>query len=107
MQPILGSYVIQLNNTCCLAYAKKTLPQQEQPSRASKPKRSLKHESAIGQHLLYNPDYAKAYSENCFRIIGRARSTFHLSILVSIYIKSRNPLWCKQKEFAFALGLLK
>ncbi len=32
----------------------------DKPSRVSKPKRSLKHDSAIGQHLLDNPDYAKA-----------------------------------------------
>ena len=85
----------------------KTVPQREQPSRASKPKRSLKHDSAIGQHLLENPECAKAYSENCFRIIGRARSTFHLAILESVYIKTRDPLLCRQKEFVFALGLLK
>ena len=85
----------------------KTVPQREQPSRASKPKSSLKHDSAIGQHLLDNPECAKAYSENCFRIIGRARSTFHLAILESVYIKTRDPLLCRQKEFVFALGLLK
>ena len=73
----------------------------------SKIKRSLKHDSAIGQHLLENPECAKAYSENCFRIIGRARSTFHLGILESVYIKTRDPLLCRQKEFVFALGLLK
>ena len=84
-----------------------TVPQREQPSRASKTKRSLKHDSAIGQHLLDNPECAKAYSENCFRIIGRARSTFHLGILESVYIKTRDPLLCRQKEFVFALGLLK
>ncbi len=55
----------------------KTLPQREQPSRASETKRSLKHDSAIGQHLLDNPKWAKAYSEHFFRIIDRGRSTFH------------------------------
>ncbi len=78
----------------------------QQPSRASKPKSSLKHDSAIGQHLLDNPECAKAYSENCFRIIGRARSTFHLAILESVYIKTKNPQLCRQKDFVFALGLL-
>ncbi len=81
--------------------------QREQPSHASKTKRTLKHDSAIVQHLLDNPDYAKAYSENCFRIIGRARSTFHLGILESVYIKARDPLSCRPKEFVFALRLLK
>ncbi len=84
----------------------KTVPQREQPSRASKPKRSLKHDSAIGQHLLDNPECAKAYSENCFQIIGRARSTSHLGILESVYKKARDTLLCGLKELVFALGLL-
>ncbi len=57
----------------------KPVPQREQPSRASKQKRSLKHDSAIGQHLLDSPECAKAYSENCFRIIWyRGDSFTHL-----------------------------
>ncbi len=71
---------------------KKTVPQREQPSPASKPKSSLKHDSAIGQHLLDNPECAKAYSENCFRIIGRARSTFHLAILESVHKNQGSPI---------------
>ncbi len=85
----------------------KTVPQQEQLSRTSKTKRYLKHDSTIGQHLLGDPECAKAYSENCFRIIGRARSSFILGILELGYIKTRDPLLCRQKEFVFALELLK
>ncbi len=40
------------------------LVQREQPSRASKPKRFLKNDSAIGQHLLDNSECAQAYIEN-------------------------------------------
>ena len=35
-------------------------------------------ESAIGQHLITNPECAKTYTDDNFRIIGQARSSFHL-----------------------------
>ena len=38
-------------------------------------------ESAIGQHLLTNPECAKTYTDDNFRIIGQGRSSFHLSVL--------------------------
>ena len=60
-------------------------------------------ESAIGQHLLMNPECAKTYTDNNFRIIGQARSSFHLSVLESVYIKTQNPVLCKQKDFIFRL----
>ncbi len=59
------------------------------------------------RYFFDNPECAKAHSENCFRIIGWARSTFHLSISESVYIKTRDPLLCRQKDFVFAVGLLK
>ena len=48
-------------------------------------------ESAIGQHLIANPECAKTYTDDNFRIIGQARSSFHLSVLESVYIKTQNP----------------
>ena len=65
----------------------------------------MKSDSAIGQHLIKNPECAKTYSDDNFRIIGQARSSFHLSVLESVYIKTQNPVLCKQKEFIFSLGL--
>ena len=65
----------------------------------------MKSDSAIGQHLIKNPECAKTYSDDNFRIIGQARSSFHLSGLESVYIKTENPVLCKQKEFIFSLGL--
>ena len=59
------------------------------------------------KHLLDKPGCAQAYCENCFRIIGIERSIFHLGILDSICRKTRDPLLFRQKEFVFALGLLK
>ena len=62
-------------------------------------------ESAIGQHLITNPECAKTYTDDNFRIIGQARSSFHLCVLESVYIKTQNPVLRKQKEFIFSLGL--
>ena len=42
-----------------------------------------------------------------FRIIGQGRSSFHLSVLESVYIKTQNPVLCKQKDFIFSLGIFK
>ena len=59
----------------------------------------------IGQHLLENPECAKMYNDDKFRIIGQARSSFHLGVLESVYIKTQNPVLCRQKEIVFSLGL--
>ena len=77
----------------------------EQPPRMCKNSNSkMKNDSAIG-HLITNPDCAKTYTNDNFRIIGQARSSFHLGVLESVYIKTQNPVLCKQKEFVFSLGL--
>ena len=51
-------------------------------------------ESAIGQHLITNPECAKTYSDDNFRIIGQALSSFHLGVLESVYTKTQNPVLC-------------
>ena len=80
----------------------------EQPPRMCKNSNSkMKSDSAIGQHLITNPECAKTYTDDNFRIIGQARSSFHLGVLESVYIKTQNPVLCKQKEFVFSLGLFK
>ena len=59
-------------------------------------------ESAIGQHLLTNPECAKTYTDDNFRIIGQGRSSSHLSD----HFKPQNPDMCKQKDFiCFAWNL--
>ena len=40
-------------------------------------------------------------------VSGQARSSFHLSVLESVYIKTQSPVLCRQKEFVFSLGLFK
>ena len=80
----------------------------EQPPRMCKNSIStMKSDSAIGQHLITNPECAKTYTDDNFRIIGQARSSFHLGVLESVYIKTQNPVLCKQKEFVLSLGLFK
>ena len=76
----------------------------EQPPRMCKNSNSnMKSDSAKGQHLITNPECANTYTDNNFRIFGQAKSSFHLGVLESVYIKTQNPVLCKQKEFVFHL----
>ena len=53
---------------------------------------------AIGQHLIAHPESAKTYTDDNFRIIGQARSSFHLSVLESVNMKTQNPVLCRKKS---------
>ena len=87
---------------------KKNTTIREQPPRMCKNSNSImKSDSAIGQHLIENPECAKTYSGDNFRIIGQAGSSFRLTVLESVYIKTQNPVLCKQNEFILSLGLFK
>ena len=80
----------------------------EQPPHICKKNNSkISCESAIEQHLIANPECAKTYTDDNFRIIEQAGSSFHLSVLESVCIKTQNPVLSKQKEFVFSLGLFK
>ena len=80
----------------------------EQPPRICKKNNSkIDCESAIGQYLIANPECAKTYTGKNIRIIGQARLSFHLRVLESVYIKTQNLVLCRQKGFAFSLGLFK
>ena len=63
------------------------------------------HESAISQHLLDNAQCALYYSDDKLSILARGCSSFHLSALEATFIKSLNPLLCKQKEFVYSLKI--
>ena len=52
---------------------------------------------------MYND--VQIYNDDKFRNVGQARSSFHLGVLESVYIKTQNPVLCRQKEFVFSLGL--
>ena len=61
---------------------KKSSTIREQPLRICKDISSkINCESAIGQHLITNPECAKTYTDDNFRIIGQVRSSFHLGVL--------------------------
>ena len=85
---------------------KKSNTVREQPPRLCKTNNfKINCETSIGQHLITNPECAKTYTEENFRIIRQARSPVHLSVLESVYIKTQNPVLCKQKDFIFSLGI--
>ena len=74
---------------------KKTHIEREQPPRGCKTCNAQnKCDSAIGQHPLENPECAKMYNDEKFRVIGQATSSFHLGVLEPIYIKTQNPVLC-------------
>ena len=81
---------------------KKNNAAREKPPRICRNNKSnINCKSAIGQHLIANPECAKTCTDDNFRIIGQARSSFHLSVLECVYIKTQNSILCKQKESVF------
>ena len=61
--------------------------------------------SAIGLHLMQNPECAIQYSNDQFSILAKARSIFHLSVLEATYIKISKPILCWQKKFVYTLQI--
>ena len=74
----------------------------EQPTGICKNNKSeINCESSIGQHLIANPECAKTYTDDNFRIIGQARSSLYLNVLESVYIKTQNHS-CVEKKSSFS-----
>ena len=70
---------------------KKSNTVREQPSRICKNSKSkINCESAIGQHLIANPECANTYTDDNFRIIGQARSSFHLMNLFTSRLNAQS-----------------
>lgn len=65
------------------------------------------HLSAIGQHLVDNPECAKDFCRERFTVLVRARSEFHLSVMESINIQTMQPPLCRQKNFVYSTVLFK
>jgi len=80
---------------------------EQQPRICTINKSKINCEWAIGQHLIANPEGTKTYTDDDIRIIAQARSSFHLGVLKSIYIKTQNQVLCRKKEYVFSLGLFK
>ena len=94
-QLVLELLFWQRRGGCSLSIRKKSNTVREQPPRLCKNNNSkINCESAIGQHLLTNPECAKIYTDDNFRIIGQARSSFHLSVLggICLYQDSKPSL---------------
>ena len=64
-----------------------------------------RHSSAIGQHLVENPECARKYDDAKFSILARGRSDYHLAVMEAIFILARRPVLCRQKKFILALKL--
>ena len=77
----------QIKQHVATSIRKKSSTKTEQLPRIFKNTNSkINCESVIGHHLITNPECAKAYTDDNFRIIGYARSSLHLSVLKSVYI---------------------
>ena len=62
-----------------------------------------KQSSAIGKHLCEELKCAEAYDRTRFRVLARARTSFHMCILEAAYISSTKPILCRQKSFVYTL----
>ena len=91
---------IAIRQSSCFAQPPKSFPLLQGNTRPQQ-----FHESSIGQHLLDNAQCALHYSNEKFSILARGRSSFRLSALEATFIKSLNPLLCKQKEFVYSLKI--
>ena len=58
----------------------------------------MKDALGVVKKMLTNGQCALHYSNEKFSILARGRSSFHLSALEATFIKSLNPLLCKQKK---------
>ena len=63
--------------------------------------------SAVKLHLFENPDCARTYTRDCFKVIGQARTPFQLSVLEAVLINSHKPILCRQKDFVYHCKLFR
>ena len=85
-----------------------TRPRRSQPHRSCKRKDTIPDcDSAIGQHLLENDQCTLNCDNKRFSILATAGSSFHLNLLEAVYVKTRRPVLCKQKEFVYTLKLFR
>ena len=82
---------------------KKTNTPREQPRRMCKNNKSkINCEPAIGQHLIKYQECTKTHRDDNFRIIGQARSSFHLSVLESVFTSRLKTQSCVDKKSLFS-----
>ena len=66
----------------------------------------IKSPSAITYNLLSYPECSIHYNGDKFTILTEGRNIYHLSVLVSLFIKTYEPKLCKQK-FVYNTNLYK
>ena len=62
----------------------------------------IQSSSAIGQHLVNNPNCFQNYNLDNFKVISKGRNDFHLKTLEAIYILCLKPVLCRQKNFVYS-----
>ena len=65
------------------------------------------YQCSIAKHLTMIIECAKAYNDDCFSVLSRARSCRHLEVLESVYIHVQRPNLYVQKETVKPLLLFK
>ena len=65
------------------------------------------YQSSIAKHLSMNIECAKAYCDDWFSVLSRARSYRHLEVLESVYIYVQRPNLCVQNKTVKPLLLFK
>ena len=63
------------------------------------------YDTAIGAHLKKNLECALSYQSECFSVLKKARSSFHLSVMEAVTINDECPILCRQKKFVYATKL--
>ena len=62
-------------------------------------------DSKKGPDILVDLKYASVLYLCYIRCIESLYESPHLGVLESVYIKTQNPVLCRQKEFVFSLKL--
>ena len=66
-----------------------------------------KRKSAVYKHLVSSPECRKVFDDSWFSVIHCARFFKQLQVLEAVYIRTRDPVLCKQKENVVSLTLFK
>ena len=62
--------------------------------------------SSVAHHLLVNKNCGLKLSECEFNIIRKCRSSFELDVFETVFIASKEPTLCKQREFDFVTSFI-
>ena len=66
-----------------------------------------KRKSAVYKHLVSSPECRKVFDDSWFSVIRCARFFKQMQVLEAVYIRTRDPVLCKQKENVVSLTLFK